>query len=48
MIIIIRNIFTIAGNNKKIWEELIAYFSLIRYGLHRKRKHGGRDSKVIS
>jgi hypothetical protein len=23
--------------NKKFWEELIAYFPLIRHGLHRKR-----------
>jgi hypothetical protein len=24
--------------NKKFWEELIAYFPLIRHGPHRKRK----------
>jgi hypothetical protein len=24
--------------NKKFWEELISHFSLIRHGLHRKRR----------
>jgi hypothetical protein len=28
-------------NNKKFWEELIAYFPLIRHGLHRKRQNEG-------
>jgi hypothetical protein len=26
------------NNNKKFWEELIAYFPMIRYGPHRKRR----------
>jgi hypothetical protein len=30
--------------DKKFWEELIAYFSLVRHGLHRKRKNYGRDT----
>jgi hypothetical protein len=30
--------------NIKFREELIAYFSLIRYGPHRKRKIGGEDT----
>jgi hypothetical protein len=31
------------------WEEIIAYFPLIRHGPHRKQKIGGyTDSKVIS
>jgi hypothetical protein len=39
--------------NKKLCEELSAYFNLIRHGLHRKRKklgwtHRYTDSKVIS
>jgi hypothetical protein len=36
--------------NKKFWEELIAYFPLIRHGPHRKRKKSGRrytSSKVV-
>jgi hypothetical protein len=36
--------------NKKFWEEIIAYFPLIRHGPHRKRNKyvEHTDSKVIS
>jgi hypothetical protein len=30
--------YSIAVNNKQVWEELIAYFPLIRFGPHRKRR----------
>jgi hypothetical protein len=26
------------NNNKKFWEDLIAYFTFIRHGLHTKRR----------
>jgi hypothetical protein len=31
-------VFIIISNNKKFWEELIAYISLTRHGTHRKKK----------
>jgi hypothetical protein len=36
----------VIGNHNKFWEELIAYFPLVRHGQKRKQKIGGDTAQT--